>query len=174
MQFLQRRATSVALILIVTATLAFSAAPTSGLRARVVTPAHVEKPVPAVNAAYGEESPPHPAAIFGQVAFAFLIALASVGSIFCLPIPRAWLLALCGNYAAATEIYENQLARKPNHLPLYLTLANLYLLAGRQDERALIAYRMVWQLRMATHHLQASKRLDLSPRRTGQRIKIFS
>lgn len=82
-----------------------------------------------------------------------------------LPIPRAWLLALCGKYAAATEIYENQLARRPHHLPLYLTLANLYLLAGRHDERALVAYRVVLQVRLATHHLQALKNSDMKPPR---------
>jgi tetratricopeptide (TPR) repeat protein len=137
----------------------------------MVNSANVEKRDLAVNAARGEDSQPRQATlIFGKAAFAVLIVLAGFGLILCLPIPRAWLLALCGNYAAATEIYENQLARKPNHLPLYLTLANLYLLAGRRDERALIAYRVVCQLRMATQHLQASKRFDLSQR---QKISRF-
>jgi len=105
-----------------------------------------------------------------------LIALGA-GIVVALPIPRAWLLALCGNYAAATEIYENQLARKPNHLPLYLALANLYLLAGRRDERALIAYRVVLQMRLATQHLQSLKRFDSRPaaacRRKWRRSKAF-
>jgi len=99
-----------------------------------------------------------------MAAVILLVAL-GVGIVVALPIPRAWLLVLCGNYAAATEIYENRLARQPNRLPLYLTLANLYLLAGRQDERALIAYRVVLQMRLATQHLQALKRFDSTPRR---------
>ena len=102
-----------------------------------------------------------------------LLAGLAISLLLALPIPRAWLLALCGKYAAATEIYEQQLARRPHQLPLYLTLANLYLLAGRQDERALIAYRVVLQMRLATQHLQSLKSFDSTPRRKPEKMASF-
>jgi len=120
MKVLQHCATFVALILTVASTRAWSATPSPELHSRMVNSAHVEKHDLAVNAARGAESQPPPATLlFGKAAFAMLVVLAGFGIILCAPIPRAWVLALCGNYAAATEIYENRLARKPNHLKMY-------------------------------------------------------
>ena len=68
------------------------------------------------------------------------------------PAFRAWIHVFSGNYAAAIQIYEKRLARQPHRLPLYLTLANLYLLAGRRDRRARTAYAMIRLLHLVSHH----------------------
>ncbi|NUM75993.1 tetratricopeptide repeat protein [candidate division KSB1 bacterium] len=70
--------------------------------------------------------------------------------LFAWPTFRAWLHALGGNYDAAIRIYEKKVARQPSHLRLYLTLAHLYLLAGRHDQRAVTAYVMIRLLHFAS------------------------
>ena len=62
---------------------------------------------------------------------------------------RAWIYALCGNYAGAAAIYEDRLRREGMHMRSYLRLAGLYLLQGRNDARALLAYRTVLQINFA-------------------------
>lgn len=62
---------------------------------------------------------------------------------------RAWIYALCGNYAGAAAIYEERLRRDGTHMRSYLRLAGLYLLQGRNDARALLAYRTVLQINFA-------------------------
>lgn len=63
------------------------------------------------------------------------------------PAPRAWFYTLRGDYEAA-RICEKTLARHPHRVSLYLKLANLYLLAGRRDRRAMTAYAMMRLLRL--------------------------
>lgn len=62
---------------------------------------------------------------------------------------RAWFYALCGNYAGAAAIYEERLRRDGTHMRSYLRLAGLYLLQGRNDARAMLAYRTVLQINFA-------------------------
>lgn len=75
-----------------------------------------------------------------------------LAALFTWPIFRAWCHVLCGNYEAAIRIYEKRLAENPAHLRLYLTLANLYLLAGRRDARAVTAYAMMRLLHSACNN----------------------
>lgn len=89
-----------------------------------------------------------------DLSFAVVIA----GSLFVLliawPTSRAWLYVLSGNYDEAIRIYEEKITRRPSHLRLYLTLANVYLLAGRNDQRALTAYTVMRLLHLASHNVQ--------------------
>jgi len=87
---------------------------------------------------------------------AALIVVPLFACVALLPMPRAWILALCGNYEAAIRIYEKKLARYPSQLHLYLRLAPLYLLAGRRDANALIAYRIFLQIHFAVGNFKAA------------------
>jgi tetratricopeptide (TPR) repeat protein len=68
------------------------------------------------------------------------------------PTARARYHLLRGRYAAAAEIYERVLARHPERAKLYSALANLYLLLGRHDERALKVYKTTLQLNLSTRN----------------------
>ena len=81
---------------------------------------------------------------------ALLLALPVLGMMMFSPTMRARIHIFRDNYAAAVKIYENILARFPNRVKLYPRLANLYLLMGRNDERAMKVYKMVLQLNLAT------------------------
>ncbi|MFQ5628679.1 MAG: tetratricopeptide repeat protein [bacterium] len=85
-------------------------------------------------------------AVGGAVA-AFLI-LPMVGLLILSPTTRARVYLLRGNYAAAYTIYEKLLARNPGNVKLYPTLANIYMLSGRQDERAMKVFKTVLQLNL--------------------------
>ncbi len=65
------------------------------------------------------------------------------------PSSRARIYYLRGNYVKAARIYEKLLARHPERLKYYPTLANIYLMLGRNDERALKVYRMLIDLNLA-------------------------
>jgi hypothetical protein len=75
--------------------------------------------------------------------------IALLGLAILSPLCRAWIHALLGNYTAAANIYERRLARHPHRLHLYLRLAVLYMLAGRRDEPALTAYRIIGEISRA-------------------------
>lgn len=55
-----------------------------------------------------------------------------------------------GNYAAAAEIYEKQLARHPHRLRFYSALAEIYLLLPRSDEQALQVFKKVLRFNLNT------------------------
>jgi hypothetical protein len=99
-------------------------------------------------------------------------ALAVIGVISLLglgilsPPCRAWVHVLLGNYTTAAEIYERRLTRHPQRLHLYLKLAALYMLAGRCDEHALTAYRIIRQI---SHAIQKSAEINPVASRNAHR-----
>ncbi|MDZ7266818.1 MAG: tetratricopeptide repeat protein [candidate division KSB1 bacterium] len=82
----------------------------------------------------------------GGLLVAFVLAL---GLVLFLPTTRARIHLLRGNYAAAALLYEGLLARHPYRMKLYPALANVYLLLGRTDEKALKVFKTVLQLNLA-------------------------
>jgi tetratricopeptide (TPR) repeat protein len=83
------------------------------------------------------------------VGVALVIVLAWLGLMIFSPGVRARYYLFRGDYAAAVEIYEKSLDRHPKRVKLYAALANLYLMLGRRDERALEVYKMALRLNMA-------------------------
>lgn len=81
-----------------------------------------------------------------------LVVIPLLGIIVLSPNARARYHLLRGRYAAAAEIYERVLARHPERAKLYSALANLYLLLGRHDERALKVYKTTLQLNLSTRN----------------------
>jgi len=79
-----------------------------------------------------------------------LVVIPLLGLVVLSPSARARYHLLRGRYGDAVNIYERLLARKPDRVKLYPALANLYLLMGRHDERAMRVYKMVLQLNLAT------------------------
>jgi len=79
-----------------------------------------------------------------------LVVIPLLGIMMLSPGARARYHLLRGRYADAVNIYERLLVRKPERVKLYPALANLYLLMGRHDERAMKVYKMVLQLNLAT------------------------
>jgi len=85
----------------------------------------------------------------GTVAVAIILPV--VGLYVFSPAARARLLLLQGDYAKAAEIYERLLEKRPTKLKLYPVLANIYLLEGRTDERAIKVFKMILQLNLLSH-----------------------
>jgi tetratricopeptide (TPR) repeat protein len=85
-------------------------------------------------------------------ALAALVVLPLLGSVVLSPAARARIYLLRGDYIAAAQLYEKVLERHPNKVKLYPMLANIYLLLGRNDKKALKAYKMVLQLNLATRN----------------------
>jgi len=83
---------------------------------------------------------------------AALVGLPLLGFVMFSPFARARLYLLRGNYSAAALLYEHMLARHPNKIKLCSALANIYLLLGRRDEKALKIFRTVLQLNLATRN----------------------
>lgn len=79
-----------------------------------------------------------------------LVVIPLLGLVVLSPSARARYHLLRGRYADAVNIYERLLVRKPDRIKLYPALANLYLLMGRHDERAMKVYKMVLQLNLTT------------------------
>ncbi|MDZ7269757.1 MAG: tetratricopeptide repeat protein [candidate division KSB1 bacterium] len=86
--------------------------------------------------------------------FAGVLLLVGIvlGVILLSPASRARLQLLRGNHAAAVALYEDLLARHPQRAKFYTNLANLYLLMGRTDEKAMKVFKTVLQLNLATRH----------------------
>jgi len=93
---------------------------------------------------------PRTSFLFIVVALAAVIVLSVIVMVVFLPTMRARYYLLLRHYAAAAEIYEKLLANNPKQSNLYGALANLYLLLGRYDERAITIYKMILQLNIAT------------------------
>ncbi|RMD85998.1 MAG: tetratricopeptide repeat protein [Calditrichaeota bacterium] len=55
-----------------------------------------------------------------------------------------------GNYDRAALIYEKQLIKHPDRVYYYATLANIYLMANRRDEKALKVYEKTLKLNLYT------------------------
>jgi len=85
----------------------------------------------------------------GTVALAIILPV--VGLYVFSPAARARLLLLQGDYAKAAEIYERLLEKRPTKLKLYPVLANIYLLEGRTDDRAIKVFKMILQLNLLSH-----------------------
>ena len=93
---------------------------------------------------------PWPSPLYVGSAMLGLAFIPLLGFVIFSPSVRARYHLIRGRYAEAVKIYERRLARKPDKVKLYPALANLYLLMGRHDERALKVYKMVLQLNLAT------------------------
>ncbi len=83
---------------------------------------------------------------------AALIVVPLAGAFMLSPAARARLHLWRGDYAAATKVYENYLARHPERLKFYPVLANLYLLQSRRDEYAMKIYKAILHFNLATPH----------------------
>lgn len=83
----------------------------------------------------------------GLIAAAFLLPIA--GFIAFSPVVRARLHLLRGNYQAAAQIYERQLAANPGKLKLYPLLARIYLVSGRTDDQAIHIFKTILRLNLA-------------------------
>ncbi len=81
--------------------------------------------------------------------FIAVLILPVFGFVVFSPTSRARIHYLRGNYPKAANIYERMLARHPERLKYYPTLANIYLILGRNDERALKVFRMIIDLNLA-------------------------
>lgn len=82
----------------------------------------------------------------GGLALMFVVPL--LGALLFSPHARARYQMFRGNYSGAMLIYEKQLARHPGRTRYYAPLANLYLLLGHRDERALKVFKTVLQLNL--------------------------
>ncbi len=82
-------------------------------------------------------------------AVAALIVLPVFGFLIFAPTSRARFHYLRGHYVKAATVYERMLARHPERLKYYATLANIYLILGRNDDRALRVFRMLLDLNLA-------------------------
>jgi len=71
-----------------------------------------------------------------------------LGFMFFSPCARIYYYHWHGDFAAAVMLYEQILARHPSKIKIYPKLANLYLLLGRRDEKALKVYQTVLQLNL--------------------------
>ena len=117
--------------------------------------AHIEiAKRPAVVAKTGENGGK---ALYVGGVLAALVLLPLIGAVVFSPAARARLHLMRGDYVAATQIYEHLLARHPDRVKLYPTLANIYLFMGRRDDSAVKVYKMVLQL-----HLTTNKRDEMS------------
>ncbi len=93
----------------------------------------------------------YPPVVYLGGALAAVIVLPTLGLLFFSPTSRARFQFLRGNYLKAAQIYERLLSQHPERVKLYVTLANIYLLIGRDDERALRVYKMVLNFNLAAH-----------------------
>ncbi len=80
-----------------------------------------------------------------------LIALPMFGFVAFSATSRARLHYLRGNYIKAARVYERMLAKHPERLKYYGTLANIYLVLGRNDAQALRVFKMLVDLNLAKH-----------------------
>ncbi len=96
------------------------------------------------------------------------IVLLSCGCMAFLPTVRARWHHLRGDYAAAAEIYERLLARRPERLQLYSALAEIYLLLPRADEQALQVFRKVVRCNLASPNREAIEEI-LMQKRSAER-----
>ncbi|MGH7496311.1 MAG: tetratricopeptide repeat protein [bacterium] len=83
---------------------------------------------------------------------ATIVALPVLGFMVFSPGMRARYYVLRCDYLAAVQVYERLLTRHPQRTRIYPALANLYLLLGQKDERALKVFKTVLQLNLATPH----------------------
>ncbi len=94
-------------------------------------------------------------ALYLGAAFVAIAILPLLGFIVFSPARRAKIHCWRGNYAAAALLYESVLARHPDKVKFYLALANLYLLLGRTDEKALKVFKTILHLNLATRNRDA-------------------
>lgn len=91
--------------------------------------------------------------LLATIGLALGLLLVPLVGIFALsPEMRARVLMLQGKYNNAIKIYESMLKRNPGKVRLYMTLANIYMLEKRQDDRAVKTFEMVLRLNMDTEH----------------------
>jgi tetratricopeptide (TPR) repeat protein len=114
--------------------------------------AHVQKQIQQRSAA--ASTPQEAAGQWRTIAgvLATIVALPALGFIMFSPSVRARYFMLRCDYMAAAQIYEKILTRHPQRTRIYPALANLYLLLGRKDERALKVFKTILQLNLATPH----------------------
>lgn len=79
------------------------------------------------------------------------LALAIIAFFAFSPVIRARIHLLRGQYDRAAAIYEKILTKKPGKIKLYSTLANIYLLENRRDERALKVFETIIRLNILTN-----------------------
>lgn len=84
-------------------------------------------------------------------ALAAIVILPALGYLLFSAPSRARWQFLRGNYLAAAQIYERYLTQHPNKVKLYVKLANIYLISGRDDDRALKVFKTLINLNLAPH-----------------------
>jgi len=85
-------------------------------------------------------------------ALAVLMIMPLVGFVLFSSVIRARYYVSCGNFPAAAAVYEKLLARNPKRVKLYPSLANIYLLLGRHDERAMKVFETILQLNLTVRN----------------------
>ncbi len=84
-------------------------------------------------------------------ALAAIVILPALGIFFFSATSRARFQFLRGNYLRAAQIYERLLTQHPDRVKLYVKLANIYLISGREDDRALKIFKAIISLNLAPH-----------------------
>lgn len=84
-------------------------------------------------------------------ALAAVVVLPAIGVLFFSATSRARFQFLRGNYLRAAQIYERLLTQHPDKVKLYVKLANIYLISGRDDDRALKVFKVIVSLNLAPH-----------------------
>jgi len=108
-------------------------------------------------------------------AFLAGIIILPLGVLFASPTTRAKYYILQKKYGKAREIYERMLAKKPNNIKLYITLANIYINENRVDEVAIRVFERAIQYNdnlkiqlepiVMRYYLQKSKSADDTPKK---------
>ncbi|MFQ5637573.1 MAG: tetratricopeptide repeat protein [bacterium] len=87
------------------------------------------------------------------------IAIPIFGFILFAPRVRARFFLMTGKHLKASQIYERMLIQRPDKVKLYIVLAKIYLLMGKNDERAVKVYHMLINLNLAANMHQEIRRL---------------
>jgi hypothetical protein len=94
-----------------------------------------------------------------RLSFASVALLAILGIVAAWPHARVCYRLWRGDDNGAAQVYEKILQRHPQRKKLYVPLAELYLLLGRNDARAIKVYKAILQLNLATADRQEIEKL---------------
>ncbi len=111
------------------------------------------------------------ALVYTGWALAAVIGLPILGVMVFSPGVRARYYFMRGKYLKAAQIYERMLLRHPERIKLYVLLAKIYLLTGRNDEKALRVFQMLLNLNLAAHMHQQIRTVLTDKYLTGSKAE---